>query len=157
LDRALPALLLLAIAVFWLLSVLIAVGSVMAEDSPLAPTERLWSLQLLDVTLEALCACVGADGLSVRDGNTAQEALSTVASVTGTLAPASLIGVVFIKMLTVRPFVWRRKASISVAAMSEAPECARAHESSDKAVIAVRFHNHFLNVVMMEERAEAHL
>lgn len=156
-DRTLPALLILVLLVLLALSLLIAVGYVMAEDSPQAPAERLWSPRLLDVTLEALRACVGTDSLSVRDGNTAQEALATLASVTGALAPASLIGVLFIKMFTVRPVVWRRKASISLAAMSDAPDYARAHESSEKAVIAVRFYNHILNVVMMEARAEAHL
>ena len=156
-DRTLPALLLLALMVLMTISVLLAVGYVMAEDSPKSPAERLWSDQLLDVSLEALRACVGTDSLSARDGNTAQEALSTVASVTGALAPASLIGILFIKMFTVRPVVWRRKASISFAAMSDAPDYARAHQNSDKAVIAVRFYNHILNVVMMEARAEAHL
>ncbi|MFC7264184.1 MULTISPECIES: hypothetical protein [Streptomyces] len=156
-DRTLSALLLLALAVLLVFSVLLAVGFVLAEDSSRPLGERLWSRQLLDVTLEVLRACVGTDSLSVEGANTAQEVLSTVASLTGALVPATLLGIALIKVFTVRPVVWRRKASIALAAMSDSPNYARDHQGSDKAVIAVRFYNHVLNLVMMEARAEAHL
>lgn len=68
---------------------------------------------LLNLALEALRACVGTDSLSPEQDSVPQELLATLASLTGALAPAVLLGIVLIKMFALRPFVWRRRASIS--------------------------------------------
>ncbi|TRO64614.1 hypothetical protein [Streptomyces sp. IB201691-2A2] len=135
------------IAVLWTLT-----------DSSSDPGARFSNRErLLDLSLTALRACVGTDNLAPETDSTAHQLLATVASVTGALVPAVLLSVVLIKMFTVQPVVWRRKASISLAARSNSQAYARAHRGSDQAVLAVRFYNHLLNVAMMDVHAEAHL
>lgn len=156
-DRTLPGLLLIALAGLVLLSALIAVGHVLAEELTGAGGHHLSAMHLLNVTLQALRACIGTDSLPAEEDNITQQILSTLASVTGALVPAAVMALVVVKLFTVRSVVWRRKGSIARASLSNPPEFARAHQDSDEAVIAIRFYNPLLNVALMEAQAEAHL
>ena len=143
-GRTVPALLLMTLGALTVLSVGIAVLWTLTDSSS-DPGARFSNRErLLDLSLTALRACVGTDNLAPETDSTAHQLLATVASVTGALVPAVLLSVVLIKMFTVQPVVWRRKASISLAARSNSQAYARAHRGSDQAVLAVRFYNHLL-------------
>ncbi|MGW3628152.1 hypothetical protein [Streptomyces sp. NPDC000880] len=89
---------------------------------------------LLNLALEALRACVGTGSLSPEQDSVPQELLATLASLTGALAPAVLLGIVLIKMFALRPFVWRRRASISHAWAVDFPGYSRLHAQSEDAI-----------------------
>ncbi|NUS14851.1 MAG: hypothetical protein HOY69_26230 [Streptomyces sp.] len=112
---------------------------------------------LLDLSLSALRACIGTDNLSPEPDNGAHQALATVASVTGALVPAVLVGIAMVKVFSVRPFVWREKASISPATTVDFAAYAAREAGTDNAVIAVRFYNKFDNLTVVDLRARAHL
>ncbi|MCL2732853.1 MAG: hypothetical protein FWE15_22875 [Actinomycetia bacterium] len=112
---------------------------------------------LLDLSMAALRACVGTDNLSPEPDNTAHQALATLASVTGALVPAVLLGIALVKVFSLRPFVWRRRASIAPAATVDFAEYAAREAGTDHAVIAVRFYNKFDNLTVVDLRARAHL
>ncbi|WP_405998427.1 hypothetical protein [Streptomyces sp. NBC_00829] len=148
----------MALSALTVLAVAIAVAWTLAEDSPRGVGERLRDGErLLNLALEALRACVGTDSLSPEKGSVAQELLATLASVTGALAPAVLLGIVLIKMFALRPFVWRQRASVSHAWAADFPGYARMHAQSDDAIIAVRFYNHLDNLSVVDLRARVHL
>ncbi|MEV0493884.1 hypothetical protein [Streptomyces atratus] len=141
-----------------LLSAAMAVGLTLTLHSPRSQAERLGdSGHLLDLTLQSLRACVGTDSISPQEDNTAHEALSTIASVIGAIVPATLVGVVFIKMFSVRPFVWRRKVSLSYAHQADAREFAEAHVGRDERIIAVRFYNRMENLSVIDLTARVYL
>ncbi|MEV6754012.1 hypothetical protein [Streptomyces sp. NPDC051214] len=139
-------------------SAVIAVLWTMAEDSPRSLSERFSDPErLFDLALSALRACVGTDNLDPQAGSTAQQLLATMASVIGALAPAVLLGFVLIKMFALRPFVWRRRASISHAWTADFPGYRRSHAQSENAIIAIRFYNRFDNLFVVDLHARAHL
>ncbi|MFF2408031.1 hypothetical protein [Streptomyces sp. NPDC058092] len=141
-----------------LLSALIAVGLTLTLDSPRGHAERLSDAgQLLDLTMQSLRACVGTDSITPQDDNSAHEFLSTVASVVGAVVPATMVGVVFIKMFSVRPFVWRKKLSVCYAHQADAREFAEAHRGREERIIAVRFYNRMENLSIIDLTARAYL
>ncbi|MGW0799452.1 hypothetical protein [Streptomyces sp. NPDC002692] len=113
--------------------------------------------QLLDLSLTALRACIGTDSLAPEQDSAAHQILATVASATGALAPAALLSIVLIKMFTLRPFVWRQRASISRAATERFPNYSQLHTHNESAINAVRFYNRFGNLSFVDLRARAHL
>ncbi|MFI7012479.1 hypothetical protein [Streptomyces sp. NPDC050145] len=140
------------------LAAVIAVLWTLTEHSPRSMAERFGDQEaLLDLGLSALRACVGTDSLSPEPRSTAHQILATVASVTGALAPAVLLGFVLIKIFALRPFVWRRRASVSHAWTADFPGYSRDHARSEDAVIAVRFYNRFDNLSVVDLHARAHL
>ncbi|MFE0104738.1 hypothetical protein [Streptomyces sp. NPDC059009] len=144
-----------ALAVF---SVLIGVVWTLTESSPRSVEERFTDVEgVLDISLTVLRAGVGTDNLDPEPHSTTHQLLATLASVTGALAPAVLLGIVVIKMFALRPFVWREKASISHAWTADFPGYAREHAESQAAIIAVRFYNRFDNLSVVDLRARAHL
>ncbi|MGW4033782.1 hypothetical protein ACWEFL_31550 [Streptomyces sp. NPDC004838] len=112
---------------------------------------------LLNLSLEALRACVGTDNLNPGEGSVMQQSLATVASLTGALVPAVLLGIVLIKLFALRAFIWRRRVSVSHAWAADFPGYARLHATSDHAILAVRFYNRFDNLSVVDLRARAHL
>ncbi|MFE9763548.1 hypothetical protein ACFYPC_03270 [Streptomyces sp. NPDC005808] len=157
-GRTVHALLLTALGGLAGLAVAIATMWTLTERSPRSVGVRFSDHeQLFDLSLTALRACVGTDNLQPEPDSTPHQLLATLASVTGSLVPAVLLGIVLIKMFTVRPLVWRDKASVSLATMSHSPVFADANRGGRRAVIAVRFYQHILNVDIMDARAEAHL
>ncbi|MFE1953176.1 hypothetical protein ACFW9D_22220 [Streptomyces sp. NPDC059524] len=140
------------------LAAVIAVLWTLTEHSSRSMAERFGDQEaLLDLGLSALRACVGTDSLSPEPRSTAHQILATVASVTGALAPAVLLGFVLIKIFALRPFVWRRRASVSHAWTADFPGYSRDHARSEDAVIAVRFYNRFDNLSVVDLHARAHL
>jgi len=140
------------------LSVAIAAVWTLTERSPRSMGERFSNGErLFDLSLNVLRACVGTDNLEPEPDSTAHQLLATVSSVTGSLVPAVLLGIVLIKLFALRPFVWRQRASISQAWTADFPGYARRHASSDDAIIAVRFYNRFDNLSVVDLRARAHL
>jgi hypothetical protein len=157
-GRTVHALLLMTLGALAGLAVAIAAVWTLSESSSRSVGERFSDKeQLLDLSLTVLRACVGTDNLQPEPDSTPHQLLATLASVTGSLVPAVLLGIVLIKMFTVRPLVWRGKASVSLATMSHSPVFAQAHREGELAVIAVRFYQHLLNVDIKDARAEAHL
>lgn len=157
-GRTVHALLLTTLGGLAGLAVAIATAWTLTEPSKRSIGSRFSDQErLLDLSLTALRACVGTDNLQPEPDSTPHQLLATLASVTGSLVPAVLLGIVLIKMFTVRPLVWRAKASVSLATMSSSPVFADAHRGSQLAVIAVRFYQHIANVDIMDARAEAHL
>ncbi len=71
--------------------------------------------------------------------------------------PPCSLGFVLIKMFALRPFVWRRRASISHAWSADFPGYSRAHATSSDAIIAIRFYNRFDNLSVVDLHARAHL
>ncbi|MEU9860902.1 hypothetical protein AB0D99_08500 [Streptomyces sp. NPDC047971] len=140
------------------LSVVIAVVWTLTESSPASLADRFGDVEgLVSTALEALRACVGTDNLSPQDENLAHQLLASVASVTGALAPAVVLGIVLIKLFALRPFVWRKRASISHAWAADFPGYARAHAGSEDGIIAVRFYNYLDNLSVVDLRARVHL
>ncbi|MFI8292975.1 hypothetical protein ACIGBL_27920 [Streptomyces sp. NPDC085614] len=140
------------------LSTVIAVVWTLTESSPVPLADRFGDVErVVSTSLEALRACVGTDNLSPQDGNLTHQVLASFASVTGALAPAVVLGVVMIKLFALRPFVWRRRASISHAWAADFPGYSREHAASDDAIIAVRFYNYLDNLTVVDLRARAHL
>ncbi|QNS04089.1 hypothetical protein [Streptomyces xanthii] len=140
------------------LAAVIAVLWTLTEHSSRSMAERFGDQEaLLDLGLSALRACVGTDSLSPEPRSTSHQILATVASVTGALAPAVLLGFVLIKIFALRPFVWRRRASVSHAWTADFPGYSRDHARSEDAVIAVRFYNRFDNLSVVDLHARAHL
>ncbi|MGW5732854.1 MULTISPECIES: hypothetical protein [Streptomyces] len=138
------------------LAVAIAVVWTLTEESARGLGQRFGDVAgLLDVALSALRACVGTDSLDPEPDNLAHALLATLASVTGALVPAVLLGIVLVKLFALRPFVWRRRASISPGRTADFP-VAEGQDPED-AVIAVRFYNHFDNLSVVDLRARAHL
>jgi hypothetical protein len=136
----------------------IAVLYLLSEHAARSVGDRMADPSLvLNTVLQAMRACVGTADLEVQPGNTAHEAISTLASVIGAMVPATLLGVVLIKMFTVKPFVWRRRASISHASTADFPGYARRYADSANAIIAVRFYNHLDNLNIVDLHARAHL
>lgn len=157
-GRTVHALLLMTLTALAALSAVIAVVWTLTEHSPRSVGERFGDQEaLLDLGLSTLRACVGTDSLSPEPDSTAHQVLATVASVTGALAPAVLLGFVLIKMFALRPFVWRRRASISHAWSADFPGYSRAHANSNDAIIAIRFYNRFDNLSVVDLHARAHL
>ncbi len=157
-GRTVHALLLMALGALAALSVLVAAAWTLTEDSPRSMAERFSNGErLLDLSLGVLRACVGTDSLDPEPDSTAHQLLATLASMTGALVPAVLLGIVLIKLFALRPFVWRRRASISHAWTADFPGYSRRHAGSDDAVIAVRFYNRFDNLSVVDLRARAHL
>lgn len=147
---------LMALGALACLALLIAVAWTLTEDSARGVGERFGDTEgLLDVALSALRACVGTDSLNPEEGQLWHALLATFASVTGALVPAVLLGIVLVKMFALRPFVWRRRASISPSRTTDFP-VAEGRDPED-AVIAVRFYNHFDNLSVVDLRARAHL
>lgn len=146
----------MALGSLFVLAVAIAVAWTLTEDSPQGLGRRFGdTVGLLDITLAALRACVGTDSLSPEPGSLSHALLATFASVTGALVPAVLLGIVLVKLFALRPFVWRRRASISPGRTTDFPVL-EGHDPED-AVIAVRFYNHFDNLSVVDLRARAHL
>lgn len=138
------------------LALAIAVAWTLTEDSARGLGERFGDVAgLLDIALAALRACVGTDSLDPEPHNLSHALLATLASLTGALVPAVLLGIVLVKMFALRPFVWRRRASISPGRTADFPVAA-GHDP-EHAVIAVRFYNHFDNLSVVDLRARAHL
>lgn len=157
-GRSLHALLAITFLGLFALATSIALLHILTEHSAQSVGDRLADRsRLLNTVLEALRACVGTADLAVQRNNTAHEAVSTLASVIGAMAPATLLGVILIKMFTVKPFVWRRKASISHASTADFPGYARRYAESENAIIAVRFYNHLDNLNIVDLHAWAHL
>ncbi|MGW1226698.1 hypothetical protein [Streptomyces sp. NPDC002530] len=157
-ERTVPMLFALAIGGMVLLSAVMAACLTLTLRSPLGTAERFgdWH-EMLILTLQSLRACVGTDNLSPQGGNTAHEVLSTIASVIGAVVPATLIGVVFIKLFSVQPFVWRRKVSLSYAHQADAREFAEEHAGRDERIIAVRFYNRMENLSIIDLTARVYL
>ncbi|MEV6696509.1 hypothetical protein AB0M68_04980 [Streptomyces sp. NPDC051453] len=156
--RTVHALLLMTLGALAGLSVAIAAVWTLTEHSARSMAERFSDKErLFDLSLNALRACVGTDNLAPEPDSTAHQLLATVASVTGSLVPAVLLGVVLIKMFALRPFVWRQRASISHAWTADFPSYSRTHANSNDAIIAVRFYNRFNNLSVVDLRARAHL
>jgi hypothetical protein len=140
------------------LSVVVATAWTLTEHSPRSMADRFSNEeQLFDLSLTVLRACVGTDNLEPEPDSTAHQLLATLSSVTGSLVPAVLLGIVLIKMFALRPFVWRRRASISHAWTADFPGYSRRNAGSDDAIIAVRFYNRFDNLSVVDLRARAHL
>jgi hypothetical protein len=140
------------------LSVVVATAWTLTENSPRSMADRFSDEErLLDLGLAVLRACVGTDSLDPEQDSTAHQLLATLASVTGALVPAVLLGIVLIKLFALRPFVWRCRAGISHAWTADFPGYARRNADSDDAVIAVRFYNRFDNLSVVDLRARAHL
>ncbi len=141
------------------LASVIAVAWTLTEDSQRGMGERLGDGKgLLSLTLEALRACVGTDSLSPDGNSVVRQLLATLASLTGALAPAVLLGIVMIKMFASRPFVWRQRACIALAAtVHQFRGYASRHRDSPNAVVAVRFYNHIDNLALADLRATVHL
>ncbi|MET9901990.1 hypothetical protein [Streptomyces sp. NPDC006446] len=157
-GRTVHAMLLMALGALAGLSVVVAAAWTLTEHSPRSMAERFSNEErLFDLSLTVLRACVGTDNLEPEPDSTAHQLLATLASVTGSLVPAVLLGIVLIKMFALRPFVWRRRASISHAWTADFPGYSRQHADSDDAIIAVRFYNRFDNLSVVDLRARAHL
>ncbi|MGW4671291.1 hypothetical protein [Streptomyces sp. NPDC004324] len=157
-GRTVHALLLMTLGALAGLSVVIATAWTLTEHSARSMAERFSNGErLLDLSLAVLRASVGTDSLSPEPDSTAHQLLATVASVTGALVPAVLLGIVLIKMFALRPFVWRQRASISHAWTADFPGYSRRHADSEDAIIAVRFYNRFDNLSVVDLRARAHL
>ncbi|MFD9465567.1 hypothetical protein [Streptomyces sp. NPDC060027] len=157
-GRTVHALLLMALGALAGLSVVVAAAWTLTENSPRSMAERFSNEErLFDLSLTVLRACVGTDNLEPEPDSTAHQLLATLASVTGSLVPAVLLGIVLIKMFALRPFVWRRRASISHAWTADFPGYSRQHADSDDAIIAVRFYNRFDNLSVVDLRARVHL
>ncbi|MET7988291.1 MULTISPECIES: hypothetical protein [unclassified Streptomyces] len=157
-GRTVHALLLMALGALAGLSVVVAAAWTLTEDSPRSMADRFSDGErLLDLSLGVLRACVGTDSLNPEPDSTAHQLLATLASVTGALVPAVLLGIALIKLFALRPFVWRKKASISHAWTADFPGYSRRHADSDDAIIAVRFYNRFDNLSVVDLRARAHL
>ncbi|MFF1923709.1 hypothetical protein ACFVW8_24445 [Streptomyces sp. NPDC058221] len=147
---------LMALSALLCLAALIAVVWTLTERSPRSAGERLRDGEgLLNLTLGALRACVGTDSLSPEPESLAHGLLATLASLTGSLVPAVLLGIVLIKLFALRPFIWRRRASISPHHTSDFP--VPDGRDADHAVIAVRFYNHFDNLSVVDLKAQVHL
>ncbi len=157
-GRTVHALLLMTLGALAGLSVVVAAAWTLTEDSPRSMAERFSDGErLLDLSLGVLRACVGTDSLDPETDSTAHQLLATFASVTGALVPAVLLGIALIKLFALRPFVWRRRASVSHAWTADFPGYSRRHADSDDAIIAVRFYNRFDNLSVVDLRARAHL
>lgn len=157
-GRTVHALLLMALGALAGLSVVVAAAWTLTEHSARSMAERFSDGErLLDLSLGVLRAFVGTDSLAPEPDSTAHQLLATLASVTGALVPAVLLGIVLIKLFALRPFVWRRRASISRAWTADFPGYSRRHADSDDAIIAVRFYNRFDNLSVVDLRARAHL
>ncbi|MEW2165209.1 hypothetical protein AB0912_19790 [Streptomyces sp. NPDC007084] len=155
-GRTVHALLLMALGALTGLAVAIATAWTLTEHSPRSLADRFSDGEaLFDLTLTVLRVCVGTDNLEPEPDSTAHQLLATVSSVTGALVPAVLLGIVLIKMFALRPFVWRRRASISHAWTADFPGYSRRHAGSDDAIIAVRFYNRFDNLSVVDLRARA--
>jgi hypothetical protein len=157
-GRTVHALLMMALGALAGLSVVLAAAWTLTEKSPRSMADRFSDEgRLVDLSLAVLRACVGTDNLSPEPDSTAHQLLATVASVTGALVPAVLLGIVLVKLFALRPFVWRRRASISHAWTADFPGYSRRNAGSDDAIIAVRFYNRFDNLSVVDLRARAHL
>ncbi|MFD4142510.1 MULTISPECIES: hypothetical protein [unclassified Streptomyces] len=137
----------------------IAVAWTLSEDSDRGIAERLRDgEELANLALGALRACIGTDSLSPEPDSVAHELLATVASITGALVPAVLLGIVLIKMFALRPFVWRRRASVAPAyTVHQFRDYAARHRDSTNAVIGVRFYNHIDNLALADLRVTAQM
>ncbi|MFF3320809.1 hypothetical protein [Streptomyces sp. NPDC002889] len=156
--RSVSALILMTLGALTALAVVIATVWTLTEESGRSMGERLRDGEgLMNLTLEALRACVGTDNLSPEKDSLAHQLLATLASVTGALAPAVVLGIVLIKMFALRPFIWRQRASVSHAWSTDFPGYARLHAQSDAGIIAVRFYNHLDNLSVVDLRARVHL
>ncbi|HET6856041.1 MAG TPA: hypothetical protein VFH94_02965 [Streptomyces sp.] len=157
-GRTVHALMLMALAALVGLALVIAVAWTLTDGSRRSLGERFGDgEELLTLTMEALRACVGTDNLSPERDSLAHAALATVASVTGALAPAVLLGIVLIKMFALRPFIWRSRASVSPASTADFPRYAQDPAHQGHGIIAVRFYNHFDNLSVVDLRARVHL
>lgn len=157
-GRTVHALLLMTLGALAALSVVIATAWTLTEHSPRSMAQRFSNGErLFDLSLAVLRASVGTDSLNPEPDSTAHQLLATVASVTGSLVPAVLLGIVLIKMFALRPFVWRQRASISHAWTADFPGYSRRHADSENAIIAVRFYNRFDNLSVVDLRARVHL
>ncbi|MET7699504.1 hypothetical protein [Streptomyces sp. NPDC005485] len=157
-GRTVHALLLMTLCALAGLAVVIAAVWTLTEHSARSVAERFSDGErLFDLSLTALRACVGTDNLEPEADSTAHQLLATLSSVTGSLVPAVLLGIVLIKMFALRPFVWRQRASISHAWTADFPSYSRRHADSDDAIIAVRFYNRFDNLSVVDLHARAHL
>ncbi|MFJ5292123.1 hypothetical protein [Streptomyces sp. NPDC088348] len=157
-ERTVLGLFCLAFGSLVALSAAIAVGLTLTLDSPRGLGARMGDVHALtNLTLHSLRACVGTDNIDPQEGNSAQETLSTLASAVGAIVPATLVGVVFIKMFSVRPFVWRNRVSVSYAHQADARNFAEQHVGSDHRILAVRFYNRMENLAVIDLSARVYL
>ncbi|GAA3476415.1 hypothetical protein GCM10018966_009430 [Streptomyces yanii] len=149
-------LMLMALSALVCLAVFIAAVWTLTEHSSRSVGDRFRDGEgLFNLTLGALRACVGTDSLNPEQDSLAHQLLATLASLTGALAPAVVLGIVLIKLFALRPFVWRQRASVSPTRTADFPVPAGA--AADHAVIAVRFYNCFDNLSVVDLRARVHL
>lgn len=155
-ERTPWELMLLTLGVLVLTATLIALGHTLASNGDRSVTSRLSDVShLWNLVLETLRACVGTDSMATEEGNTWQEFLATVASLIGAIVPATLIGIVFVKLFTVRPFIWRKRASICLASQADFRQFASRRQDSGEAIIAVRFYNRLDNLSVVDLSARA--
>jgi hypothetical protein len=157
-EQSAARLLLSALGALALFAAIVAVGQALTRRAPSGVSSRLGDAHgMVNAWLEALRPSVGSGDLQVQAGNTSQEALATVTSVVGSLVPAIAIGVVFIRLFSVRPFVWRSKAAVCLASECDFAEYAHAHQRSSDAMITVRFYNRFYKLAMVDLRCRVYL
>lgn len=110
----------------------------------------------LDTVLAMLRATLG-DPMSVQDDNTGQQLLADVTSLIGVLIPAIVIGVVFIRLFSISPFVWRSKVSICKASECDLEQYAKANGPREHGMMTVRFYNRFTNLAIADMTARVYL
>lgn len=108
----------------------------------------------LHTILQVFRASLG-DPLGIDQSNTAQQLLASVTSIVGVLVPAIVIGIVFIRLFSVKPFIWREKVSICLPSECEFDEYAAEHADSTDGLMAIRFYNRFNNLRIVEMVCQA--
>lgn len=110
----------------------------------------------LDTVLAMVRATLG-DPMNTQQDNTAQQILADVTSIIGVLIPAIVIGVVFIRLFSISPFVWRGKVSICRASECDLEQYAETNGASENAMMTVRFYNRFTNLAIADMTARVYL
>jgi cation transport regulator ChaC len=101
-------------------------------------------------------AVLGTDTLPIHDGNLGQQALATMASVFGVVAPAIAIAILAVRLYSMRLVVWRDKINVSTMAELKSESDPRFGSSRD-GVLSIRFYKKFNLLHFTDLKLEAYL
>ena len=130
---------------------------IVAEQSPVGLADRFSDGRADFTAVAEMFRATLGDPFRAQPGNLAQQTLASVTSVVGVLVPALVIGVVFIRLFAVSPFVWRERVSVCKASECDFQRYADAHLDSDDAMMTVRFYNRFTNLAIADMSCRVYL
>lgn len=151
-----PGLLLGFLLLMAALSIGLAVLYLVSEDDSRPALYRNRPQRLAWLALTALRALLGLEAFPRQPDNAVHEVLAIAASLIGWVMPALIIGIVVVRIFTVRVVEWRRRVSVCLAAELDGDLFEKVADKRH-AYLAVRWYKRLDNLSVTNLQADAYL